>query len=37
MKMAAMGVRMHSGWGAQVGESNEGGRGNVEAGERNEV
>jgi hypothetical protein len=37
MKMAAMGVRMHSGWGALVVLSNEDGRVNVVARERIEV
>jgi hypothetical protein len=37
MKMAAMGVRMHSGWGALVVVSNEDGRVNVVARERIEV
>jgi len=37
MKMAAMGVRMHSGWGALVVVANEDGRVNVVARERIEV
>lgn len=37
MKMAAMGVQMHSGWGALVVVANEGGRVNVMARERIEV
>ena len=37
MKMAAMGVRMHSGWGALVVVANDDGRVNVVARERIEV
>ena len=37
MKMAAMGVQMHSGWGALVVVANEDGRVNVMARERIEV
>lgn len=37
MKIAAIGVRMHSGWGALVGVSNDGGRVSVIARERIEV